>query len=369
VVAARRRPVISAQGVSPEQAGSTVEAGQRPWLLTGGAGYIGSHVARALVEAGERVVVLDDLSTGLAERVAPGVPLVVADVADAAAVRRTMREHDVRGVIHLAAKKSVPDSCAEPLGYYRENLVGLLTLLEAMRAEGVVQLVFSSSAAVYGTPDTDTVDELSPTRPQSPYGRTKLAGEWMVQDACAAYGLRAVSLRYFNVVGCAEPALADVGGTNLFPRILAQLEATAPVTVFSADSPTADGTCVRDYIHVADLARAHVAAAGLTSTGTFAATSATGTTGGGHEVVNVGCGRGHTVLEVLREFSVHAGRAIPYVLGGVRPGDPASMVADAAKAGALLGWAAQHGLDRMVADTWAAAALPAAGALPAGVGR
>jgi UDP-glucose 4-epimerase len=341
------RPFISGQASSPEfriALGPEPAARRpRPWLLTGGAGYIGSHVARALLDAGERVVVLDDLSTGIDARVPWGVPLVVADVADTTAVRLALRAHEIGGVIHLAAKKSVPDSVAEPLGYYRENLVGLLSLLEAMRAEDVDQLVFSSSAAVYGTPGTDTVDEQSPTRPESPYGRTKLVGEWMVADASAAFGLAAVSLRYFNVVGCAEPALADTGGTNLFPRILERLAAGQPVTVFGGDCPTPDGTCVRDYIHVADLARAHVAAARLTARSR------------GHEVVNVGCGRGHSVLEVLAEFGANAGHEVAHLVTGRRPGDPASMVADATKAGSLLGWAPNFGLAEMVADTWAAA--------------
>jgi len=344
---ASNRPIINGQASSPEPRTAfgqpPAPRRQRPWLLTGGAGYIGSHVVRALLEAGERVVVLDDLSTGSSARVPWGVPLVVADVADRDAVRRALRAHEVGGVIHLAAKKSVPDSVAEPLGYYRENLVGLLSLLEAMRAEDVERLVFSSSAAVYGTPLTDTVDELSPTLPQSPYGRTKLVGEWMVADACAAFDLAAVSLRYFNVVGCAEPALADNGGTNLFPLVLARMAAGEPVTVFGGDCPTPDGTCVRDYIHVADLARAHVAAARMTARTR------------GHEVFNVGCGQGHSVLEVLAEFGRNAGHEVAHVVAGRRPGDPASMVADAAKASALLGWAPQFGLTEMVADTWAAA--------------
>ncbi len=341
------RPFVSGQAPSPEARNGFGPAPaarrQRPWLLTGGAGYIGSHVVRALLDAGQRVVVLDDLSTGIGARLPWGVPMVIADVADTTAVRRALRAHEIGGVIHLAAKKSVPDSVAEPLGYYRENLVGLLSLLEAMRAEDVDRLVFSSSAAVYGTPSTDTVDEQSPTRPQSPYGRTKLVGEWMVADASAAFDLAAVSLRYFNVVGCAEPALADTGGTNLFPRILERLAAGEPVTVFGADCPTPDGSCVRDYIHVADLARAHVAAAGLTARSR------------GHEVINIGCGRGHSVLEVLAQFAVDAGREVARVVAGRRPGDPASMVADAGKAATLLGWAPQFGLAEMVADTWAAA--------------
>jgi UDP-glucose 4-epimerase len=313
------------------------------WLLTGGAGYIGSHVARALLRAGHRVVVLDDLSSGDAGRVPVGVPLAVASVSDEQAVRRVLREHRVDGVVHLAAKKSVQESCADPLLYYRENVGGLLSLLQAMRAEGVGRLVFSSSAAVYGTPEGAVVDEAARTAPESPYGRTKLAGESMVRDVAAADGVSVVSLRYFNVVGCDEPGLADAVGVNLFPRILARIDERLPVTVFGGDYPTADGTCVRDYIHVQDLAEAHVAAAGLTATQ------------GCDEVINVGCGRGYSVLEVLAEFGRCAGAPIPHVTAPRRAGDPASMVADAAKAARLLGWRARFGLPDMVASAWSAA--------------
>jgi UDP-glucose 4-epimerase len=313
------------------------------WLLTGGAGYIGSHVARALLAAGHRVVVLDDLSSGEASRIPAGVPLVTASVGDQDAVRRVLRIHDVTGVVHLAAKKSVEQSCADPLLYYRENLVGLLSLLAAMRAEAVGRLVFSSSAAVYGTPEGEGVDEGAPTLPESPYGRTKLVGEWMVHDAAGAYGISAVSLRYFNVVGCAVPELADAAGANLFPRILQQVAQHLPVTVFGSDYPTADGTCVRDYIHVQDLAEAHVAAARLTAAERC------------DEVINVGRGRGYSVLDVLQEFGRNAGGPLVHVLASRRAGDPASMVADAGKAATVLGWTARFGLAEMVASAWGAA--------------
>jgi UDP-glucose 4-epimerase len=313
------------------------------WLLTGGAGYIGSHVTRALLSAGQRVVVLDDLSTGDAARVPVGVPLVIASVADEAAVRRALRTHQVTGVIHLAAKKSVEASCADPLFYYRENLVGLLNLLHAMRAESVQRFVFSSSAAVYGTPVASAVDESAATSPQSPYGRTKLVGEWLVHDAATAYGISVVSLRYFNVVGSASPELADRAGSNLFPQVLQRMSERLPVTVFGADYATPDGTCVRDYIHVQDLAEAHVAAAGLTAISC-------------DEVINIGCGAGHTVLEVLAEFGRSTGRAVPRVVAPRRPGDPAAMVADAGKAAAILAWKARFGLAEMVASAGVAGA-------------
>jgi len=313
------------------------------WLLTGGAGYIGGHVVRAMQSAGLGVVVLDDLSTGLASRVPPGVPFVRAAVQDTDAVVAALVGHGVVGVIHLAAKKAVAESCEDPLRYYAENVGGLVALLGAMRTVGVARLVYSSSAAVYGTVDGAAVAEGDPTRPDSPYGRTKLVGEWIVADAAAAYSMSAVCLRYFNVVGAACPDLGDTGSENLFPRVLSHLEGGTPVPVFGSDYPTPDGTCVRDYIHVADLADAHVAALALTAE---PATRA---------VVNIGCGRGYSVLEVLSEFERVSGHPVPHVLAPRRPGDPPAMVARTDHAAAYLGWSAQYGLSAMVTSTRQAA--------------
>jgi UDP-glucose 4-epimerase len=310
------------------------------WLLTGGAGYIGSHVLRAMTAAGYSVVVLDNLSTGDPRRVPVQIPLVVGSVLDADLVRTTLREHAVTGVVHLAGKKSVPASVAQPLLYYRENVTGALALLEAMAAEGTARLVFSSSAAVYGTPADGIVDETTPTRPESPYGRTKLIIEWMVRDAAAALGLSCISLRYFNVVGCAEPTLAEVGGTNLFPLAFRALTRGQRPVVFGDDYPTRDGSCVRDYIHVQDLAEAHVAAARRVTSGTV------------DETINIGCGVGHTVLEVLTVMSALTGLdATPTILPR-RPGDPAGMVAATGLATRLLEWTAQRDLIEMVDSAW-----------------
>ncbi|MGZ4613129.1 MAG: UDP-glucose 4-epimerase GalE [Kineosporiaceae bacterium] len=334
-----------------------------PWLVTGGAGYIGAHVVRALLGAGKGVVVLDDLSTGTTGRVPPGMPVVQASVLDRDAVESALRIHRVEGVVHLAARKSVEESVRQPLRYYRENVDGVLALLEAMTATGVRRLVLSSTAAVSGSPPAqrvdgrvggwveERIDEASATVPLSPYGRSKLAGEWVVDDLAAAAGIGAVSLRYFNVVGCAEPALAEVGGTNLFPRVIEAITAGEDPVVHGTDYPTPDGTCVRDYVHVVDVAAAHRAALELTGRP-------------GHEVVNVGRGRGCSVLEVLAEFARVTGRPIRPAATPRRPGDPASMVADVAKADRLLGWRASAGLTEMVSSAWAAVASREAGVVP-----
>ncbi len=310
------------------------------WLLTGGAGYIGSHVLRALMDAGLSVVVLDDLSTGAARKVPPQVPLVVGSVLDARLVRDTMREHAVTGVVHLAGKKSVPASIDVPLHYYRENVGGALALLEAMAAEGVSRLVFSSSAAVYGTPDGELVDETAPTKPESPYGRSKLMIEWMIRDAAAALGLSCIALRYFNVVGCADPALAEADGTNLFPLVFRALERDQRPVVFGADYPTRDGSCLRDFIHVQDLAEAHLAAARRVTSVTVV------------ETVNIGRGVGHTVFEVLAAIASCTGQDTTPIIMPRRSGDPAGIVAATGLAEQRLGWSARRDLVDMVESAW-----------------
>ena len=309
------------------------------WLVTGGAGYIGLHVVAALRAAGHEVVVLDDLSTGRRQLV--DVPLVVGSVHDGDLLRSTLREHAVTGVLHLAAKKKVAESVERPLHYYRENVGGLLTLLEAMQEASVDRLVFSSSAAVYGMPDVDLVTERTPTAPLSPYGETKLVGEWITKAAAAATGLRYALLRYFNVAGAARPELADTAVTNLVPMVFERLTAGRRPMLFGDDYPTPDGSCVRDFIHVADLADAHAAAVAHLDRG------------GTDLLLNVGRGEGASVRQVLATVAEVTGLdTTPEVLPR-RAGDPPRVVAAAAEIQRVLGWSARHDLRDMVTGAWA----------------
>ncbi|GAA0453805.1 UDP-glucose 4-epimerase GalE [Streptomyces olivaceiscleroticus] len=316
------------------------------WLITGGAGYIGAHVVRAMTGAGERAVVLDDLSTGAAERVPEGVPLVVGSTLDRALLDRTIAEHEVAGVVHLAAKKQVGESVELPLLYYRENVHGLRTLLEAVAAGGVGRFVFSSSAAVYGMPSTDSglVTEDTPCVPMSPYGETKLAGEWLTRAAGRAHGISTACLRYFNVAGAGAPELADTGVFNIVPMVFEKLTEGAAPRIFGDDYATPDGTCVRDYIHVEDLADAHLAAARkLAERGPVRDLT-----------VNIGRGEGVSVREMVDLIAEVTGyRDRPAEVTARRPGDPARVVAAADRIAAELGWKARHDVRDMVASAWA----------------
>ncbi|MEU6992354.1 UDP-glucose 4-epimerase GalE [Streptomyces sp. NPDC046465] len=314
------------------------------WLITGGAGYIGAHVVRAMTEAGERAVVYDDLSTGIAERVPAGVPLVVGSVLDGDLLTRTFAEHAVTGVVHLAGKKQVGESVERPLHYYRENVEGLRVLLDAVVASpDVAHIVFSSSASVYGMPDVDLVTEETPCLPMSPYGETKLAGEWLVRATGRAHGLSTASLRYFNVAGAAAPELADTGVFNLVPMVFEKLTAGAAPHIFGADYPTPDGTCVRDYIHVVDIAEAHVA------TARKLASTAPGT----DLTLNIGRGEGVSVREMTDLINDVTGYDTPAEITARRPGDPARVVASAVRVAEELGWSAKHDVRDMVVSAWA----------------
>lgn len=331
------------------------------WLITGGAGYIGAHVVRAMTEAGEPAVVLDDLSTGLPERLPPDVTLVRGSLLDRALLDRTLAGHGVRGVIHLAAKKQVAESVEQPLRYYRENVHGLTVLLEAVAAAGVGRFVFSSSAAVYGTPDVDLVREDTPCVPINPYGETKLTGEWLVRAAGRAYGMGTACLRYFNVAGAARPELADTGVSNVVPMFFDALTRGEAPRIFGDDYPTPDGTCVRDYIHVQDLADAHLAAArhlDRARTAGSGSGSGSGATAGPAATardltVNIGTGHGVSVREMADLVARVTGRHEPAALVAPRrAGDPARVVAAAELIGKELDWAPRFEVPDMVASAW-----------------
>ncbi|MFF7645884.1 UDP-glucose 4-epimerase GalE [Streptomyces canus] len=311
------------------------------WLITGGAGYIGAHVVRAMTGAGEQAVVYDDLSTGIAERVPADVPLVTGSTLDAERVAHTLADHEVTGVVHLAAKKQVGESVDLPLHYYRENVEGLRVLLEAVTAAGVPSFVFSSSAAVYGMPDVPLVTERTPCAPMSPYGETKLAGEWLVRATGRATGLSTACLRYFNVAGAASPELADTGVFNIVPMVFEKLTQDAAPRIFGDDYDTPDGTCVRDYIHVADLAEAHVAAARTLQS-----------TPGRDLTVNIGRGEGVSVREMIDHINAVTGYDRPPTVTPRRPGDPARVVASADLAATELGWKAKHDVQDMITSAW-----------------
>ncbi|MCF2526824.1 UDP-glucose 4-epimerase GalE [Yinghuangia soli] len=313
------------------------------WLVTGGAGYIGAHVVQAMLAAGESAVVLDDLSTGARSRVPDHVPFVAGSVLDSAVLAEVFAAHEIDGIVHVAGKKQVGESVARPLYYYEENVGGLRTLLSAAVEAGVRRFVFSSSAAVYGMPDVDLVDEDCPCRPMNPYGESKLAGEWLIRATAAAHGMGYVSLRYFNVAGAAAPELADAGAFNLIPMVFEKLAADRSPTIFGADYPTPDGTCIRDFIHVEDIAEAHVAAAQR-----LAAAPDTALT------LNVGRGEGTSVREVVGLIGRITGRTdLPPVVVDRRPGDPAQVVARAERIAAELDWKARHGIESMIESAWA----------------
>ncbi|MFE6750121.1 UDP-glucose 4-epimerase GalE [Kitasatospora purpeofusca] len=313
------------------------------WLITGGAGYIGGHVVQQLLDAGERVAVLDDLSTGDRARLPKEVVLVEGSTLDRTALDAAVRDHAVEGVLHFAAKKQVGESVEQPFLYYRENMIGLQTVLEAAAEGGVKRFLFSSSAAVYGMPDVDLVTESTPCAPMSPYGETKLAGEWLVAAAGKAHSMSTVALRYFNVAGAASPELSDAGVFNLIPMVFERLTAGRAPLVFGDDYPTPDGTCVRDFIHVSDIASAHVAAAKRLAADPAGETSL---------VLNIGRGEGVSVREMLDVIGKVTGYDTTPEITPRRAGDPARVVASADLIRRELDWTARHEVEDMVASAW-----------------
>ena len=313
------------------------------WLVTGGAGYIGSHVARALVQAGLPMVVIDDLSTGFESFVPDGVPFVRATILDGENLQRVMQFHKVTGVIHVAGYKYAGVSVTRPLHTYQQNVTATATLLAAMESCGVDRMVFSSSAAVYGTPTTELVTEETPKSPQSPYGESKLIGEWLLRDQAVARGLRHTSLRYFNVVGSGSEDLYDASPHNLLPLVFAALTEGRTPRINGNDYPTPDGTNVRDYIHVADLAASHVAAAQRLDAGDTV-----------EPAYNLGSGSGSSVGDIMRTVAEVTGIAFTPEIGARRLGDPARIVAAGDLAARDLDWKMRHSLREMVESQWIA---------------
>ncbi len=313
------------------------------WMVTGGAGYIGSHVVRAFAAAGVPTVAVDDLSTGREHFVPEGVPLVRGTVLDTDLLARTVDEHDVVGVVHTAGFKYAGVSVDRPLHTYEQNIEGTRRLLAVMSDHGVDQLVFSSSAAVYGTPDVDLVTEDTAKTPASPYGESKLVAEWLVADVARAGELRHTSLRYFNVVGSAHDEVYDASPHNLVPLVLQALTDGRTPRIFGGDYDTPDGTCVRDYIHVGDLAAAHVAAAEALATGREL-----------QPAYNLGSGQGMSVAEIMASIRRVSGVDFEPEVHDRRPGDPDRIVAAGAAATRDLGWAMTYSVEEMMASAWRA---------------
>lgn len=313
------------------------------WLVTGGAGYIGAHVVREFVKAGIGVVSFDNLSTGNSRFLPAEAADIRGDILDRETLRNAVVEHQVTGVVHVAGYKFAGVSVQRPMHTYEQNVTGMARVLEVLDETGVNNVVFSSSAATYGTPTVDIVTEQTPTAPESPYGETKLIGEWMLRDQEVASGLRHTSLRYFNVVGSGTDEIVDLSPHNLFPKVFDALIAGRRPVINGNDYATPDGTCVRDYIHVTDLAKAHVVAAQKLELGDAL-----------ERVYNLGSGTGSSVGEIISAIAEVTGTENNPEFGPRRAGDPARIVADGALAARDLDWAMRHTLQQMVESAWSA---------------
>ncbi len=310
-------------------------------LVTGGAGYIGAHVAAELLKAGYSVRIYDDFSNGLHKRVDGNFrDIVEGDILDREKLIQAM--HGVDAVIHLAAKKAVEESVKNPLKYYENNVGGTLNLLAAMTVKGVKKIVFSSSAAVYSPNDKDAVEETDPTVPLSPYGATKLLSEELITTVGNAEQISHISLRYFNVVGAAIPAFGDNSKDNLVPKVFLALKNGKRPQIYGTDYPTPDGTCIRDYIHVQDLALAHVAALKKTESGFVSS------------IYNVGSGNGYSVREMMNQISTTLGKDINPEESPARAGDSPKLIASTVKIERELSWRPTATLKEMIDSSWAA---------------
>ncbi|MFN0176436.1 MAG: UDP-glucose 4-epimerase GalE [Saprospiraceae bacterium] len=325
-------------------------------LVTGGAGFIGSHTVVSLVEAGFNPVIVDDFSNsepsvlaGLKKILGREVPCHVLDCNNYPAMRQILRDEKISGVIHFAAFKAVGESMQEPLAYYRNNLGSLLTLVDAMLAEGISNLIFSSSCTVYGEPDTSPVTEQTPIKPAaSVYGNTKQVGEEMLRDVSAVKPLKSLSLRYFNPIGAHPSGLIGELPRGVPSNLVPFVTQTAAglresLTIFGGDYPTPDGTCIRDFIHIMDLAEAHVAALQY---------SLDKTDSNFYNTFNLGTGQGNTVLELVKTFEKVSGKPLPYSIGPRREGDVVAVWADVKKSRDLLGWQTKRSLQEALEDAW-----------------
>ena len=314
------------------------------WLITGGAGYIGAHVVLETLKSGREPLVLDDLSSGVAARLPSGVKIERVTLADVKAVESVFAKHKIDGVLHLAAKKQVGESVERPDYYWQENVGGFQNLVNAMKQNDVKNLVFSSSAAVYGAPVMEpgqTISESEKCSPINPYGLTKLEGEIISGTLSASYGFKVAALRYFNVAGAGKPELGDLFAFNLVPIVFEAIDAKRSPKVFGNDYSTPDGSCIRDYVHVQDLAEAHVAAMDLVES-----------MQPGFEAINIGTGIGASVFEVISMIQDVTGIELDPEIVERRAGDPAALVANVSKANEILGWKSKYDLRRIVESAW-----------------
>ena len=314
------------------------------WLITGGAGYIGAHIVQETLKSGRELVVLDDLSSGVAARLPSGVEIERVTLTDAGAIDSVFAKYDIEGVIHLAAKKKVGESVERPDYYWQENVGGFQNLVTAMRRHGVLNLVFSSSAAVYGAPNIEsgqTISEFENCAPINPYGLTKLEGEIISEALTVSDGFKVAALRYFNVAGAGQPELGDQFAFNLVPIVFEAIDSGLEPKVFGTDYSTPDGSCIRDYVHVQDLAEAHVAAMDLVES-----------MQPGFEAINIGTGVGASVFEVISMIQDVTGIELNPEIVERREGDPAALVADVSKAKEILGWESRFQLRDIVQSAW-----------------